>query len=200
MFTGIVRGLCKITKIVDLPGQRKMTVALNDWSADLEIGASVSINGTCLSAVAIDKGEVSFDLIQETLERTNLGKLEVGYHVNIERAARVGDEIGGHHVMGHIDTVGTIQQVIETENNREVFVQHDPQWNKFMVPKGWIAIDGISLTVVAVEADRFSVCLIPETLGRTTLGFKQKGHEVNLEFDQMTKVIVQTVERLNQKS
>lgn len=196
MFTGIVNGLRRIENVVEDVGRRRLTVALDDLSKDLEIGASVAIDGTCLTAVALKGKGVEFDVIQETLDRTSLGKLKVGDQVNIERSCRVGDEMGGHHVMGHVDTIGTIQEIRKTPNNQEVFIRHDPQWHKYMIPKGWIAVDGISLTVVAVGADYFSVCLIPETLARTTLGFKQTEHPVNLEFDHTTKVIVATIERM----
>lgn len=199
MFTGIVKGLCRVEKVAEAPGQRRLTIGLGEWGQGLEMGASVSIDGTCLTAVALNPQGAEFDVIQETLQRTGLGKLQVGDWVNIERSCRVGDEIGGHHVMGHIDTMGTIQEIRETPNNQEIFIAHAPQWHKYMIPKGWIAIDGISLTVVAVEKERFSVCLIPETLARTTLGFKKVQHSVNLEFDHTTKVIVTTIERLGLK-
>lgn len=197
MFTGIVKGLCPIKAIEEVSGMRHLTVDLQEWGDEIELGASVAINGTCLSAVSVKGTEVRFDLIQETLACTNLGALVVGDRVNVERSCRVGDEIGGHHVMGHIDTVGKIDMIHETPNNQEVFVHHDVRWGKYLVPKGWVAIDGVSLTVVAVEPNRFSVCLIPETLSRTTLGFKRENELVNLEFDHMTKVIVHTVERMN---
>ena len=196
MFTGIVKGLYRVEHVADAQGKRRLAIGLEELGEDLERGASVAINGTCLTAVAKSKHGVEFDVIQETLHRTNLGKLKAGDWVNIERSCRVGDEIGGHHVMGHIDTVGTLQEIRTSPNNQEIFIAHAPPWHKYMIPKGWIAVDGISLTVVAVEKERFSVCLIPETLARTTLGFKQVQQEVNLEFDHTTKVIVTTVERL----
>ncbi len=196
MFTGIVRGLRQVEAVTEEVGRRRITIALEDLSEGLEIGASVAINGTCLTVVSQQNGHAEFDVIQETLDCTNIGALKNEDRVNIERSCRVGDEIGGHHVMGHVDTVGTIQEIRTTPNNKTVLIQHEPQWHKYMVPKGWITIDGISLTVVDVEKDHFSVCLIPETLSRTTLGFKEVNHFVNLEFDHTTKVIVATIERL----
>ena len=196
MFTGIVKELCCVEAVSDQPGKRRLTIAMDDLSENLERGASVAINGTCLTVVGQEQGNVEFDVIQETLDCTNLGELNPGDQVNIERSYRVGDEIGGHHVMGHVDTVGSIQEIRSSANNKEVIIHHAPQWHKYLIPKGWIAIDGISLTVVAVENDHFSVCLIPETLARTTLGFKQVHQSVNLEFDHTTKVIVTTIERM----
>ncbi len=196
MFTGIVKALCSVVSIEKLEGGLRLQVDLNQWTNGLEIGASVAINGVCLTAVAIEQDLVDFDVIQESLNRSNLGSLQVGDRVNMERSFRYGDEIGGHQVNGHVDTIGTIQSIVTSPNNQEVFIQHDPQWNRYLVPKGWIAIDGVSLTVVSVEPDRFSVSLIPETLARTTLGFKQERSPVNLEFDHTTKIIVTTIERL----
>ncbi len=200
MFSGIVRGLRPVEEVTDKPGLRRLKIALDDLGTGLEMGASVSVNGICLSAVACTDGKAEFDLIQETLDCTDAGKLSVGDRVNIERALCVGEEMGGHHVTGHIDTIGTIQEIKTTPNNKEMFIHHESEWHKYLVPKGWIAIDGVSLTVVEVAADYFSVCLIPETLSRTTLGFKQVGDIVNLEFDHTTKVIVATLERLREES
>jgi len=133
MFTGIVRGLCPIVGIVDSEGMRQLRVAFGDLvSADgLEIGASVAINGTCLTVTAFRHEEgsgmvVSFDCIQETLRRTNLGALAVGDRVNVERAMKYGDEVGGHQVSGHVDCVGTIKEIVASPNNRDVFV-HFPE-------------------------------------------------------------------------
>ncbi|MBF0351217.1 MAG: riboflavin synthase subunit alpha [SAR324 cluster bacterium] len=196
MFTGIVQGTRQVSEVKHHSGICRLTIHLEDLSDQIRRGASVSVNGVCLTVVDIRQKHVDFDVIQETLSRTGLGTLQNGDRVNIERACHYGDEVGGHQVTGHIDTVGTIHHIIHTPNNREVFIAMGTQWQKFLIPKGWISIDGISLTVVQVEADRFSVCLIPETLERTTLGFKKEGDSVNLEFDHTTKVIVQTLERI----
>ena len=196
MFSGIVKGLCRVASVTEKIGGRQLAVALHEFSQDLETGASVAINGACLTVVALQDGVARFDVIEETLIRTDIGILKSGDFVNIERSCRIGDEIGGHHVMGHVDTRGTIGKIRNAPNNREIAIHHDPQWHKYMIPKGWIAVDGISLTVVAVARDHFSVCLIPETLARTTLGFKETQHSVNLEFDHATKVIVTTIERM----
>eukprot|EP01137_Pigoraptor_chileana_P010150 Opistho-2@59335 len=211
MFTGIVRGLCPVHEVVDKEGGRRLRIRLpRELATNLETGASVAINGTCLTVVSFaatkdDSGvAVDFDVMQESLNRTNLGLLitcadgdlpsQIN-HVNVERSMRFGDEVGGHHVSGHVDCVGTISELVIFPNNREVVFKFDEEWSKFLVPKGWIAVDGISLTVVRVGADFFSVCLIPETLARTTLGIKGVGDAVNLEFDSVTKITVITMER-----
>ena len=196
MFTGIVQGTRPVQEIHDYEGGRRLKIKLDDLSEGLQRGASVAVNGVCLTAVEINTGCAEFDVIKESLDKTNLGKLTQGDHVDIERACRYGDEVGGHHVTGHIDKVGIIQQLNLSPNNREVFIDCGEDWVKYLVPKGWIAIDGISLTVVEVTLSSFYVCLIPETLAQTVLGHKQVGDEVNLEFDHTTKVIVQTIERL----
>lgn len=132
MFTGIVKGLCPIVDIVDSEGMRRLKVAFEDQvtGEGLEIGASVAINGTCLTVTSFHQEEkgtsgtvVTFDCIQETLRRTNLGGLKVGDRVNVERAMKYGDEVGGHHVSGHVDTVGTIKEIVQSPNNQDVFVR-----------------------------------------------------------------------------
>ncbi|KJE98156.1 riboflavin synthase subunit alpha [Capsaspora owczarzaki ATCC 30864] len=200
MFTGIVRGLCPIRSALLTGGILRLQVELpaGDASAGIELGASIAINGTCLTVVHFDAATriVDFDVIQESLSRTNLGSLQAGSRVNMERAMKFGDEIGGHQVFGHVDATGTIERVVATEGNRDVYFRFFEEWSKFVVPKGWIAVDGISLTIVHVAPGLLSVSLIPETLARTTLGFKNEGDIVNLEFDPQAKLVVLTMERL----
>ncbi len=167
-----------------------------DQARGLQTGASVAINGVCLTVTKINETQADFEMIRETLNRTNLGDLLTGDSVNIERAMRIGDEIGGHQVTGHIDCTGELKKIVETENNRDLEIRCDSEWTRYLVPKGWIAMDGISLTVVDVGPDWFSVSLIPETLQRTVIGLKSQGDAVNLEFDHTTKVIVHTLENL----
>ncbi|MBQ31544.1 MAG: riboflavin synthase [Deltaproteobacteria bacterium] len=196
MFTGIVQGTRPVTAVEEIEGGRRLRVQLDHLSGGLKRGASVAVNGTCLTATEIQDGWGEFDVIAETLRCTNLGALWVGDLVNIERSARVGDEIGGHHVSGHIDGTGILREVRDSPNNREIVVEHDRKWQSFRIPKGWIAIDGASLTIVKVGEDWFSVALIPETLSQTILGTAKVRDAVNLEFDHTVKIIVQTVEAL----
>ncbi|ERK10296.1 Riboflavin synthase eubacterial/eukaryotic [Pantoea sp. AS-PWVM4] len=198
MFTGIVQGTAEIVAIEEKELFRTHVVKLpEELLPGLALGASVANNGCCLTVTAIDGDQVSFDLIKETLRITNLGELQVGDVVNIERAAKFSDEIGGHLMSGHIMTTAEICKIIQSENNREVwFKLQDPAQMKYILHKGFVGIDGISLTVGDVTRSKFCVHLIPETLERTTLGAKKLGHKVNIEIDPHTQAIVETVERV----
>ena len=196
MFTGIVQGVRKVTVVTDLKGGRRLRIQLNDLAENLQHGSSVAVNGVCLTVIKIEESCAEFDIIQESLDRSNLGALVIGDSVDIERACNFGDEVGGHQVTGHIDCTGKIDEIRKTPNNRDVVVYCEEEWGNYLIPKGWIAIDGVSLTVVDVGNNWFSISLIPETLEKTVLGKKTKGDIVNLEFDHTTKVIVRTVERM----
>ena len=197
LFTGIVQGKGEILFSKQVSGGLKLRIQMNEWSTCLELGASVAVSGVCLTVVNFQEGEwAEFDVIQETLDRSNLGMLQVGSPTNIERSLKMGDELGGHQVNGHVDCKAQILQIEQSPGNHKIWIEIAPHWNRYLVPKGWIAVDGISLTVVDVEPDRFSVCLIPETLSRTTLGNATQTTLLNLEFDHQTKVIVESVERL----
>ena len=196
MFTGIVQGVRKVTVITDLKGGRRLRIQLNDLAENLQHGSSVAVNGVCLTAIKIEESCAEFDIIQESLDRSNLGALVIGDSVDIERACYFGDEVGGHQVTGHIDCTGKIDEIRKTPNNRDVVVYFEEEWRSCLIPKGWIAIDGVSLTVVDVGDNWFSISLIPETLEHTVLGQKIEGDDVNLEFDLTTKVIVKTIQRM----
>lgn len=198
MFTGIVQGVAKIIAIDEKPNFRTHVVELPpSLLPGLETGASVAHNGCCLTVTEIDGNRVSFDLMKETLRITNLGELAVGDLVNIERAAKFSDEIGGHLMSGHIMTTAEISKILTSENNRQIwFKPQDATLMKYILHKGFIGIDGISLTVGEVTASRFCVYLIPETLQRTTLGNKKLGQRINIEIDPQTQAVVDTVERV----
>ena len=195
MFTGIVKGIRKISLVSDIEGGRKLRIQLDDLSHNLNLGASVAVNGVCLTAVKISQNWTEFDIIKETLNRSNLGTLKSGDSVNIERACSYGDEVGGHHVSGHVDCMGTIKIIYNSPNNHDVVVNCDKSWLAYLIPKGWVTVDGVSLTVVDCGENWFSFSLIPETLKKTILGQKTEGQKVNLEFDYTFKVIVHTIER-----
>ena len=196
MFTGIVQGIRKISLVYDIEGGRKIRIQLDDFSVNLKHGASVAVNGVCLTAVKISQDWTEFDIIKETLNRSNLSALKSGDSVNIERACSYGDEVGGHHVSGHVDCMGIIKKIYNSPNNRDVLVSCDKQWLAYLIPIGWVTVDGVSLTVVDVGDNWFSVSLIPETLKQTVLGLKAEDQKVNLEFDHTVKVIVHTIERM----
>lgn len=198
MFTGIVQGTAEVLSVDEKPNFRTHVIRMPQaLLPGLELGASVAHNGCCLTVTAIDADRVSFDLIKETLRITNLGAIQPGDRVNIERAAKFSDEIGGHLMSGHIMTRAAVSKIINAENNREIwFKPEDSSLMKYILHKGFIGIDGISLTVGDVTATRFCVHLIPETLERTTLGVKRLGDLINIEIDPHTQAIVETVERV----
>ncbi|WP_434669325.1 riboflavin synthase subunit alpha [Klebsiella sp. B345] len=198
MFTGIVQGTAKVVSIDEKPNFRTHVVELPEHMLEgLETGASVAHNGCCLTVTEIDGPRVSFDLMKETLRITNLGSVKEGDNVNVERAARFSDEIGGHLMSGHIMTTADVVKILTSENNRQIwFKVQDPTLMKYILYKGYVGVDGISLTVGEVTPTRFCVHLIPETLTRTTLGVKKLGDRVNIEIDPQTQAVVDTVERL----
>ncbi|WWP01156.1 MAG: riboflavin synthase subunit alpha [Candidatus Dasytiphilus stammeri] len=200
MFTGIIQGIAHVLKIKQTPGLRTHIIRLPaDMLVGLKNGMSVANNGCCLTIAAINHDQVRFDLMKETLSVTNLGELKPGDQVNVERAAKLGDEIGGHLISGHIMTTAEIIKIINLENNSELWFQlRDESVRKYIRHKGFIAIDGISLTIGSVidKDNQFGVHLIPETIARTTLGSKRLTDKVNIEIDFYTKTIIETVESL----
>lgn len=198
MFTGIMQGIYEVTGIRREADLLSYEITLDpERVAGLEIGASVSIEGVCQTVVSIDKDRVAFDAIRETLDRTTLGSLELGERVAVERSARVGDEVGGHDVSGHIVGRGEILEAQRDGNLCMLRIGVPPDWMKYVVNKGFIAVSGSSLTVC--EADpggSFAVHLIPETLRLTRLGDRRPGDRVNIELDARTVAIVDTVERV----
>lgn len=201
MFTGIVQGVAKVVAVRELDEFRVHIVEMPlSMRAGLEIGASVAHNGVCLTVTSIEGDNVSFDLMRETLRLTNLGAITPGQCVNIERAARFGDEIGGHSMSGHIISMADVVAIEEAPNNRRLWFALPERLGRFVFEKGYIGVDGISLTIGDVRQTEtgaeFSVNLIPETLARTTLQDRAPGDQVNIEIDPQTQVIVETVERI----
>ncbi|MBL6881943.1 MAG: riboflavin synthase subunit alpha [Candidatus Poseidoniaceae archaeon] len=195
MFTGIVQGLGTLKSIEEGDGITTFCVKCPD-TQDLAIGASVAIDGVCLTATSI-KGElVTFDIIPETLERTTLGERVVDDVVNIERSLRYGDEVGGHLLSGHIIGRGLVTYSESVGEGAQLKLKAPPSIQKYIQTKGYIGIDGISLTLGEVNENEFDLHIIPETLRLTTLGSKQAGDAVNIEIDSTTMMIVETVERL----
>ena len=199
MYTGIVQSSCEIVDVEDRPGLRTLTVALPaPLRQGLEQGASVGLDGVCLTVTSLPSSGVTFDTIQETNERTTLGRVVAGDRINVERSAEAGAEIGGHEISGHID--GTVELVaIERPQGNCILTFRAPAgFIRYIFPKGFIALNGCSLTVVEVDrsAATFTVHLIPETLRVTTFEGKQIGDLVNFEIERRTQVIVDTVRNL----
>lgn len=203
MFTGIVQAYVPVVGVADENDLRRLTLNLGGLVDELQNGASVAVNGVCLTVVQssatadLPAGHVQFDIIQETLDHTSLGRLDAGHEVNVERSYRVGDEVGGHILSGHIVAEVPVVEIQAQGNVRNLFFQIPPQWMKYLHLKGFVAIDGASLTIATVDAvhNRISVSLIPETIERTSLGRMVEGGTVNLEVDAQTQAIVDTVER-----
>ena len=205
VFTGIVQGKTSVISKDVIKENEAMAFRMQfpkGATENLQVGASVAINGTCLTAVEIDQENdtARFDLIIETLRATNLGKLDVGSEANFERAARIGDEIGGHNVSGHVNCVAQLESVEATDENRRLLFSLPKDVGRYVFAKGFVAVDGCSLTVGEVERgderDSFSVYLIPETLRVTTLGGYTHGDAVNIEADASTVAVVETVARV----
>jgi riboflavin synthase len=188
MFTGIVGKTVRVAAIADGPTFRRLTLPLDD---DLQLGESVAINGVCLTvAERPSENEAGFDVIHETLQKTNLGLLQPGDEVNIERSLRVGDRISGHFVQGHIDgTAALVNQIADSRETR-LTLQCPDELRDYIVPKGSVTLDGVSLTIAAIGPGEFDVALIPSTLQMTTLGSRSVGYSFNIEADVLSKTIV----------
>jgi len=189
MFTGLVETMGEVVSLQDDPPGVRLTLRSELIAHSAQLGDSISVNGCCLTVVAVQGTDVAFEAGEETLRRTNLGELRAGSHVNLERSLQVGDRLGGHLVTGHIDTTATVDQRSDDGQWATFWFKVPAQYTRQMAAKGSVAIDGISLTLVDVEADRFSVALIPHTLDATTLGGRQVGDTVNIETDLLAKYV-----------
>ncbi len=192
MFTGIIEELGTVTAVVDQGDAIRLTVRAKTVLSGTRLGVSISVNGCCLTVADIEGDTWTADLMQETLDKTSLAGVLPGDWVNLERAVTADTRLGGHLVQGHVDGVGTILHRSPSEHWDVVEVSLPPELARYVVPKGAICVDGVSLTVVEVGDESFSVSLIPETLSRTTLGIRQPGDRVNLETD----VVARHVEKL----
>ena len=195
MFTGIVAGTAEITRIIEKKEIRSFSIDLGPYLENLTVGASVSIDGVSLTVVTINGDIVDFDVIDETLRRTTMSMKEEGDNVNIERSLKFGDELGGHILSGHIMTKARILEIEEKGEGVDIIIEIPEDVNPYIMEKGYIAIDGISLTIGSVSNNSFELHIIPETLRVTTIGQKDVGEFVNLEIDSQTQSIVQTIMR-----
>ncbi len=199
MYTGIVQALLPVQTLNAKPGLTSFCIAFPEsLRQELELGASVAVNGLCLTVAKMDGASIWFDVIRESLAISNLSGLCEGHVVNVERSARANAEVGGHILSGHVRDVATVVAVEDSENNRKVVFRGDLDWLKYVFLKGFLALNGASLTVAELDRDAgtLAVNLIPETLKRTTFGAVQAGDEINVEIDAQTQVIVETVERV----
>jgi riboflavin synthase len=193
LFTGIIEGIGKVIKINKNTTNRsalQLMVDLGKHSKGLKIGQSVALNGVCLSVTKISKNKCSFELIDETIKKTDLGNLKVGGIVNIERSLKVGDRMEGHFVLGHVDGVGIIKKIEKKPKEVKLWFEIPKKLSKYVVKKGSIALDGISLTVVDVKKNNASVCLIPHTMNVTNFNSKKISDKINIETDILGKYIL----------
>lgn len=193
MFTGIIEGLgtiIRFDKNTKTRSEAKMMVNLGKIAKGLRVGDSVAINGVCLTAIHIAKGVAKFEMVGETIKKTNLGSLENGDRVNIERSLKIGDRLEGHFVLGHVDGSGIISKINKQPNQIQIWIELPRELSKYVAKKGSITIDGISLTIVDKTKSRFSVSIIPHTMKVTNLGLKKIGDKVNIETDVLGKYIL----------
>ncbi len=195
MFTGIIEELVKVVKIESLKGNSVLTVKADKVKESTKIGDSIAVNGVCLTVTKIEKDNLSFEAIPETLNKTNLKFLKVSDLVNLERALKINERIGGHLLSGHIDTVGIIRKKGFALGGYKFEIAVDKDLIAYIVPRGSIAVDGISLTVGEVKGNIFSVYIIPHTLKETTLGFKAASSYVNIEVDMLGRYVLSLVKK-----
>mgnify|MGYP000674804005 CR=1 FL=1 len=201
MFTGIVQTKATVIAFDGNDSFRTITLSVaNDYLEKLNIGASIAINGVCLTVTKFEShisdvvGQVQFDIIDETLNKTNLRDIQVGEKVNFERSMTFGTELGGHIVSGHIHCTAKIAQIVKLENNYKIQLSLPQKWQKYVLYKGFVSVNGASLTVGNIDEFGFWLHLIPETLDITNLGEAVVGDEFNIEVDQQTYTIINTVE------
>ena len=192
MFTGIVKGMAMVTSTSKSRrgAETIIRVRLGKLGRDLKKGDSVCINGACLTTTKLSKGEAEFEIVSETIRRTNLGQTRPGEMVNVERSLRIGDRLEVHFVLGHVDGIGIIEDIEKASSETTIWIKLDKELIKSVVPKGSLTVDGVSLTLADVKDNRVSVSLIPHTLKVTTLGMKHVGDNVNIETDILGKYIM----------
>lgn len=188
MFTGIIEKTSRVIAVSDGPGFQRLV--LPDTWGDVEMGESIAINGCCLTVSDMSGGTLSFDIIKETLRRTNLGQLSAGDPVHVERSLRVGDRLSGHFVQGHIDGTGSLLELKSGGGEQRLVIESPDEVTKYLTPKGSITVDGVSLTLAAVRGNQFEVALIPSTLQMTALARRPIGWPFNLEADILAKTVL----------
>lgn len=197
MFTGIIQGRARVVAVHPATGLKRLVVEFPQGHLNaIQTGASVALDGVCLTLVEREGNRLHFDVMQTTLATTKTGRLQPGDEVNFERAARLGDEIGGHLLSGHIHVMARVRRIERSENNLALFIDLPENWLRYVFPKGFIAVDGASLTVGQVDEKGFSVHLIPETRRITHFDQLAEGSPVNIEIDSQTQTIVDTLDRL----
>jgi len=189
MFTGLIEEVGTVHSAVPAGDGVELTIETSVVITDIAVDDSISVNGVCLTVTRHTESSFCVTAVAETLRKTTTGVLVAGSHVNLERAVRMADRLGGHLVQGHVDTVGTITEITVNETGWEVWIAFQPQFRKWLIPVGSICVEGISLTVANLQDTQFKVAVIPHTLQATTLGELRVGDRVNLEFDMIAKYV-----------
>jgi riboflavin synthase len=190
MFTGIIESVGTIADTQPVSGGRRLGLDVGPMARECEPGASVAVNGVCLTVAAGDDSSLAFDVITETLQKSTLGSKHVGDRVNLERSLRVGARLDGHFVQGHVDGTADVQRVQSSAREWVVWLRGEAHLEPYIIPKGSVAVDGVSLTIAEAHGPSFSVALIPTTLEQTTLSSLKSGDRVNIETDIITRTIV----------
>jgi riboflavin synthase len=194
MFTGLVEEVGNISGKIKTGDGFKFRITAKKVTEDLEIGSSIAVNGCCLTVVEKDKNTFSVDTIEETLKKTNLGRTNIGDKVNLERPLKADDRLGGHFVLGHIDTTGIVEEIKELSNSHLMKISFPSRFSRYLIYVGSVAIDGTSMTVAMLGENNFSVGIIPHTWEETVYSRKKKGDSVNLEFDVLGKYVERIME------
>lgn len=200
MFSGIVQQIADIYSVADIDNGRKLVINLPDIVNDIAIGDSVSVNGVCLTATSIQSSQVTFDVVIQTLMLTNLADLQAGDKVNVELSIQYGDRVGGHLIQGHVDQTVSVLAIEVTGSSQHVTFKLPKALQPYLIAKGFVAIDGMSITLQAVQQDSFSVAFIPHTQQVTICQYYQPGSKVNIEVDVNVKTIITTLEKINEKN
>ncbi|MCL5030723.1 MAG: riboflavin synthase [Bacteroidetes bacterium] len=198
MFTGLVEETGRLTEKIKTGNGFQLSFEAKKVMDDLEIGSSISVNGVCLTVVKKDSENFSVDAIEETLKKTNLGSLKVGEKVNLERPLKADARLGGHFVLGHVDTTGKIIDIKELSNSHFVKIMYPKDFKNYLIYVGSISIDGVSMTVAELKDDTFSVGIIPHTWEETIFSTKKIGDTVNLEFDVLGKYVEKIMQAKNE--
>jgi riboflavin synthase len=196
MFTGLIEMLCTVKSVRHTAGSMQLTVDLGELADEAKVGDSIAINGTCLTVAQLTGSAAIFDVSPETVRKSALGKLKANSQVNVERAIKASDRLGGHIVAGHIDGTATIAAVHKQDRFWDMKFSASSELLNQMVPKGSVAVDGISLTIASLDKDSFSAAIIPETLKKTTLGKAKIGDSINIETDIITKTVKKQLENM----
>ena len=194
MFTGLVEEKGKLVTILNKGEGFRLTFEAAKVIDDMQIGSSISVNGVCLTVVVFEKNHFSVDVIEETLKKSSLGKLNIGSYVNLERPLKADARLGGHFVLGHVDTTGIVKEIKELDNSHFMTISFNKEFRKYLIYVGSVAIDGVSMTVAEVNPDSFSVGIIPHTWEETIFSDKKPGDSVNLEFDVLGKYVENIME------